>query len=77
MVEPIGRALTPAAAEAILAVRADAETQERIDQLADKRNEGTLTADERLEYQDFVSLFNVLTALQTRAQRVLDSRNGH
>ncbi len=76
MVEPIGRALTADAAREILDVRADHETQQRIDQLADKCNEGTLTPDERNEYQEFVSLFNILTVLQARARSIVDGRNG-
>ena len=76
MVDPIGRVLTPEAAKEILEVRADKETQERIDFLADKCNEGTLTLEERAEYQEFVSIFNILTVLQTRAQTILEARNG-
>lgn len=68
MVDPIGRALTPDAAREILALRADDETQQRIDNLADKRNEGSLTTDERAEYQEFVSLFNILSMLQARVR---------
>jgi hypothetical protein len=73
MVEPIGRVLTPQAAAEILEVRADEETQRRIDELADKCNEGTLTIAESSEYQEFISLFNILTVLQARALTVLDA----
>jgi hypothetical protein len=76
MVDPIGRVLTPAAAEELLGVRADHETQQRIDDLADKCNEGTLTEAERCEYQEFVSVFNVLTLLQARARTILDAGHG-
>ena len=76
MVDPIGRALTPEAAKAILAVRADEKTQQRIDELADKCNEGHLSAEERTEYQEFVALFNILTLLQARARTVLRFSNG-
>ena len=76
MVEPLGRVLTPEAAKAILDVRADDETQKRIDELADKCNEGELSPAERTEYQEFVSLFNILTLLQSRARSVLRSGDG-
>jgi hypothetical protein len=76
MVDPIGRVLTPEAAKEILDVRADKETQERIDLLADTCNEGSLTSEERAEYQEFVSMFNILTVLQAKAQTVLSARNG-
>jgi hypothetical protein len=71
MIDPISRVLTPAAARQILEVRADDETQRRIDELADKCNEGTLTADERAEYQSYVSWFNFLTLLQAKARTFL------
>ncbi len=76
IIDPIGRARTRDAALEILALRADDETQLRIDELADRCNEGTLTADERAEYQQFVSLFNILTVLQARARTLLASDNG-
>ena len=76
IVEPIGRALTPEAAKEIVNLRTDKETQLRIDDLADKCNEGTLTADERAEYQEYVSMFNILTVLQARARTILDASNG-
>lgn len=75
MIDPIARVFTPESAREILEVRADDETQRRIDELADKCNEGTLTADERDEYQQFVSWFNLLTLLQAKARTVL--KNGH
>jgi hypothetical protein len=76
MVDPISRALTPQAAAEIVNLRADDETQRRIDELADKCNEGALTLEERAEYQDYLALFNVLTVLQARAQGILAARNG-
>ena len=76
MVDPIGKALTPDAARAILEVRADDETQNRIDRLADRCNEGSLSPEERAEYQEFVSLFNLLALLQSRARSVLQANNG-
>ena len=76
MVDPIGRALTPDAARAILAVRADDETQEHIDKLADRCTDGNLTPEERAEYQEFVSLFNLLALLQVRARSVLQLNAG-
>ena len=76
MVDPISRALTPQAAEEIVNLRADAETQRRIDELADKCNEGLLSNEEQAEYQDYIALFNVLTVLQTRARGILSARDG-
>jgi hypothetical protein len=71
MIDPITRVFTPDSSRELLEVRADDETQRRIDELADKCNEGTLTADERDEYQRFVSWFNVMTVLQAKARTFL------
>jgi hypothetical protein len=76
MVEPIGRVLTAEAAAEILNVRADIDMQRRIDELAEKCNDGSLTAEESAEYQEYVSLFNILTVLQARARTVLGAGNG-
>jgi hypothetical protein len=76
MVEPIGRVLTPESAAEILNVRADDETQRRIDELADKCNDGTLTEEESSEYQEFIAMFKFLTVLQARARMIVDARNG-
>jgi len=73
MVDPIGRVLTPESAKEILDIRADGETQRRIDELADKCNEGKLSPDELIEYQEFVSLFNILALLQARARSILSN----
>ena len=75
MIDPISRVLTPEAARQILDVQADEETQRRIDELADKCNEGALTADERAEYQSYVSWFNILTLLQAKARTFLKKHN--
>jgi len=76
MVDPISRVLTPDAARQILQVRVDEETQRRIDELADKCNEGTLSAEERAEYQSFLSWFNLLTLLQAKARTFLKNSDG-
>jgi hypothetical protein len=77
MVDPISRVLTPESAEEILQVRVDEETQHRIDELADKCNEGTLTRDEGSEYQSYISWFNLLSVLQAKARTYLKNGNGH
>jgi hypothetical protein len=44
--------------------------------LADKCNEGKLSPEERIEYQEFISVFNILTLLQVRARSILEFNNG-
>lgn len=76
MVNPLTRVFTREAAEEIANLRVDEDTQRHIDDLAEKCNEGTLTAEERAEYQEFVSYFNILTVLQSRARTYLKGLNG-
>jgi hypothetical protein len=68
---PFAECLTPDAARKIVALRADPETQARIDQLADKASEGTLTDEERRDYEKLLATFHVITILQSRARRLL------
>lgn len=68
VLEPV---ITPDLARQLLAYRADDETQTRIDELAEKCNEGRLSTDERKEYETFVSAINVIAIFQAKARRVL------
>jgi hypothetical protein len=55
-------------------VRADAELQERMDELAEKCNEGQLTPEEREEYETSIRFANYLAILQSKARRLLKDR---
>ena len=72
MVEPLGRALTPASARAILAVRTSEAARRRIADLASRCNEGDLSPEEKAEYQLMVEVGDVMALLQTRARGYLD-----
>jgi hypothetical protein len=71
LLDPIGQALTPEAARRLLAVRADAEAQRRMDELAERANEGQLSQDEREQYESLVAAAGVIAVLQTKARAVL------
>ena len=75
VLDPIGRALGPDAAQRVLALRADVEAQRRIDELADKANEGGLTPEERSEYESLLAAATVIGVLQAKARAVLAGRN--
>jgi len=62
---------TPAVARRVARFRADPDTQARIDELADKCNEGELTAAERREYESYVRAISLITVLQSKARRYL------
>lgn len=69
--EPINRCLTPAVARKIVALRADPDVSTRIQELADKANEGDLTATERAEYESYIRAIDLISILQSKARRFL------
>jgi hypothetical protein len=71
LLDMVSRCLTPEVARALVSLRADPEIQERIDELADKCNEGTLSPEERSEYEAFVSFSSFLALLQAKARQLL------
>jgi hypothetical protein len=58
-------------AKALVGLRADPELQARMDELAQKCNEGRLTPEEREEYDTSVRFANYLAIIQARARRLL------
>ena len=48
--------------------------QERIDALAEQANEGTLSDDERLEYEALINAADFISILKLKARRQLGSK---
>ena len=71
LLDSLSACLTPAAARRIAAFRADAATQARIGELADKCNEGELTERERHEYEAYVRAIDFISILQAKARVAL------
>jgi len=71
LLDPVGNALTPELAGELVALRAGPDVQARIDELAEKCNDGLLTADERAEYEDYVRAIHLIGILQRKARKVL------
>jgi hypothetical protein len=67
----ITESLTPELAERILQFRLDAETQSRIEVLAEKANEGLLSEDERAEYLEYIEAMDWVGILKAKACAVL------
>ena len=74
--EPFARCLTPDAARCLAGFHVDQETQQRIDELADKCNEGQLTPPERQEYEEYVEAIDMIAILQAKAREVLEVTPG-
>jgi hypothetical protein len=75
LLDPVGRALGPEAARRLLGIRADAEVQNRVDELAERANEGHLTDDERAEYDARITAATVVGVLQAKARAALASHS--
>ena len=71
LLAPVLRSLTSEDARALVDLRADAEAQARIDELADKCTEGQLSAEEHSEYAAYVSAINLISILQSKARALL------
>lgn len=71
ILDPVSRCLTPDVARLLVELRASPATQLRIDELADKCNEGLLTPDERSLYESYVQAIDFVSVLQSKARRLL------
>ena len=68
---PVRDILTIEVARGIADLRADAATQERIEDFAHRHHEGQLNSDELSEYEALVNGTNVMAVLQAKARSVL------
>jgi len=71
LLEPLVGCLTPEVAAKVADLRADDATQDRLDYLADRCNEGLLTAEEREEYVGYIHAIDVIAVLQAKARSLL------
>ena len=71
LIEPFAELLTVDSARKIASLQADELLQKRVDELADMANRGTLTADDREEYDRYLAAFHFVTIMQSRARRFL------
>jgi hypothetical protein len=75
LLDPVRDILTPEVAQRLADLRADAEAQARLDELAQKNASATISAEERAEYDAMVIAGNVIAVLQAKARSVL--QDGH
>jgi hypothetical protein len=74
LLDPLARSFTPDVARHIAKLRADPAAAARIAELASKCNEGTLSQDERAEYEAAVAVSNFIAILQAKARAQLKSK---
>ena len=70
LLEPLSACLTAEVAERVAKVRAPESAQARIEELARKSDEGSLSASEREEYEALVSAGTFIAILQSKARRL-------
>ena len=71
VLDPFMECLTPEVARNIADLHAQAQAQARMEELADKANEGQLLPDELAEYDRYREAFHFVTVLQAKARRLL------
>ena len=71
VLEPVARCFTPDVAQRIASLKASPALQARLDDLAQKSNEGTLTLAERANYEAFVEAVDFVAILQAKARDIL------
>jgi hypothetical protein len=72
--EPVRECLTPEQARRLADFHIDEATQHRIDELASKANEGSLSEEERAEYEGLIEAGDLISILQAKARAILSQR---
>jgi hypothetical protein len=73
ILDPVTDAFTPEVARRIVDLKADAEMQSRLGELAAKSNNGSLTDEEAAEYKSYVDVIDLISVLQAKSQRILNA----
>jgi hypothetical protein len=71
LLDPLSRSLSPEAARSIVGLTIEPEVLDRIDELAERCNEGLLTEAERAEYAGYVEGAEILALIKLKARRSL------
>jgi len=74
ILDPLSRCLTPEVARRVIDLRANLAAQARMDELAEKCNNGELSPDERAEYEVNVVAGSLIAVLQAKARRLISGQ---
>lgn len=69
--EPLVEDLTPQQARKILSIKPTDRLVARVEELADKANLGSLTIQERSEYEHYVEVYDVIGLLKAKARSLM------
>jgi hypothetical protein len=76
LLDPLSRCLDDESARRVAEFRIDPSVQSRVDDLAERANEGLLTAEERSEYEALIDAAESITILKLKARRHLTPNGG-
>ena len=71
ILDPVAQCFTPEVAKRVAELRADPAVQARIEELADKCHEGTITPEEMAEYDAYIQAMDVVALLQKKARTLI------
>jgi hypothetical protein len=71
LLDPLSRCLDAESARRLVDLRVDPPVQERIDTLGERANEGSLSPEERGEYEALVNAADFISILKLKAKRHL------
>jgi hypothetical protein len=72
LLDPLSRCLDVESARRLVDFRVDQQVQDRIDILAERANEGGLSAEELAEYEAMINAADFISILKLKAKRHLD-----
>lgn len=71
LLDPVAECFTMEVAKRVAELAADPDVQLRIDDLAEKCNQGTITPEELAEYDAYIRAMDVVAVLQKKARALL------
>jgi hypothetical protein len=74
LLEPVTQCFSQEVAERLIALPPNPTVQARIEELAERANEGQLSDVERAEYEEYIEAVDLIAILQFRARAALGKR---
>jgi hypothetical protein len=71
ILDPVAQCFTPEVAKRVAELRVDPAIQARIEELAEKCNDGTMTPEEMAEYDAYIQAMDVVAVLQKKARTLI------
>jgi hypothetical protein len=73
LLDPLSRCLDDVSAQRLIDFRIAAAVQSRMDELAERANEGLLSTEERSQYEAMINAADLISILKYKARRQLPS----